>query len=297
MSGARRAILEVRGVHPPPPVRRVVLEPGEVLRVGRTDLADLQVSRDRQMSGVHFELSWDGARCQVRDRESARGTWLNGQQVSEGEVKNAGWIRAGDTIFMVFFEGATPGRLPVDSPEVTARKERALAAFAAEAAPLFALLDAARSPRVLELLRESVEEHQSLYDGVKGEALADVAPYLVRLPQGSTLLEKLVREGWGESWGLYLTSEAAFTQVRRHFRRILSVDVHQREKRPQRAYFRFYDPRVLRVLLPIINSRQAAELFGEIGCYLVEGEHGEVERFEAAAFPGGLAWSEDRSSR
>lgn len=273
-------MLEVRS-HPAPPVRRTVLDPGRVLRVGRTELADFQVPADRQMSGLHFELAWDGERAVVRDRGSDKGTWVNGRQMSEGEVQSGGWLRAGDTLFMVYFEGVRERRMPPDPPEVAERKERALAALRGEADPLFALLDAARDRRVLELLRGSVEEHRSLYDGVKGEALAEVAPYLVSLPREGTLLERLVREGWGKSWGVYLTSRRPFAEVRRHFRRILMVDIEEEGRRPERVYFRFYDPRVLRGFLPMCTPRQAPEMFGEIVGYLLEGEQADVLRFSS----------------
>ncbi|WP_437677024.1 DUF4123 domain-containing protein [Sorangium sp. So ce131] len=282
MSHGRRAMLEVQWAQPAPPVRRVVLEPGRVLRVGRTELADFRVPADGQMSGVHFELAWDGERGVVRDRGSDKGTWVDGRLVREGEVKSGGWLRAGDTLFMVYFEGVRERQGPADAPAVVERKERALAALRGEETPLFALLDAARDKRVLEVLRGSVEEHQSLYDGVKGEALAEVAPYLVSLPREGGLLERLVREGWGESWGVFLTSTGAFAAVRRHFRRILMVEAEEAGHPARRVYFRFYDPRVLRDFLPMCNARQAPELFGQCDCFLLEGERAEVLRFGAS---------------
>src|SRR5205823_4716059 len=60
-----------------------------------------------------------------------------------------------------------------------------------KAQPLFAVLDAARDEQVLELLRSSGDEFQSLYEGAPAEELETVAPYLVRLPPGSKLLEAL----------------------------------------------------------------------------------------------------------
>ena len=56
--------------------------------------------------------------------------------------------------------------------------------------PLYAVLDAARDDRVLTVVRESVEEYRSLYEGIEGEALAHVAPYLVSPPKGSRLLRR-----------------------------------------------------------------------------------------------------------
>src|SRR6185503_13920989 len=56
MSHARRAIVQVR--FGPLAPRKAVLEPGETLRVGRTELSDFRVPHDRQISGLHFQISW-----------------------------------------------------------------------------------------------------------------------------------------------------------------------------------------------------------------------------------------------
>ena len=69
--------------------------------------------------------------------------------------------------------------------------------------PLYAVLDAARDIKILALLMQSKEEHQSLYEGVQGAKLSQVAPYLVKLDKDSLLLGSLVLEGWGNNWGVY----------------------------------------------------------------------------------------------
>jgi len=274
VSASARAIVGIR--FGPLHGRRTVVEPGGSLRVGRTLPAALRAPYDRRMSGVHFELEWDGARGHLRDLSSANGTWLMGRRVSEGEVASGASIRAGDTLFELHAEAATARALPPDSPALAARKTTALSALRAETEPLFAVLDAARDPRVRVLLQESVEEHRSLYEGTKGHLLAEVAPYLVQLPPGAALLERLVREGWEESWGFYLTSRRPFEEVRRHLRRILMVRV-EGSARP--VYFRFYDPRALRLVLPTCSARQKAELLTDLRGILVEGEHGDVQRW------------------
>jgi hypothetical protein len=273
--------------------RKAVVAPGQVLRVGRGTLADLVVPNDPQMSAVHLEVAWDGARCSFRDLQSARGTTRNGESgVVEGEIRHGDWLKAGETVLTVHVEGATPPPLETDEddvddadPEDAQRQreerrergenaERALAALQEAATkPLYAVLDTARDRRILELLRESVEEHYSLYDGVEGETLAHVAPYLVRLAPDSRLLAVLAREGWGRRWGIYLTSPQPFKSVRRHLRRYLMVE---RQESNERMYFRFYDPAVLRVFLPASTVMQRSELFGAVDEFLFEGERGEV---------------------
>ena len=159
-----------------------------------------------------------------------------------------------------------------------ARAQAALTLLQAEKAPLYAVLDGARDQRVLELLRESVEEHQSLYEGTRGEALAHAAPYLVRFCAESNLLKALVQEGWGRRWGIYLASQQAFHEVRRHLRRFLMV---KNEQTGSMLYFRFYDPSVLRTIFPTFSAHQKADLLGEIEAFLVEGRLHELIRHDS----------------
>jgi hypothetical protein len=271
--------------------RRAVLAPGDVLRVGRGERAGLVVPHDRQMSALHLELSWDGARCRFRDLKSAAGTSRNGEEgLTEGDVTNGDWLKVGETVLTVHLEGATPARDAADDDEAALARQRAQAELAevalrtleqeAARAPLYAVVDAARDRRILELCRESVEEHRSLYDGVEGETMAHVAPYLVRLPAGSRLLSSLVREGWGRRWGVYLTNQLPFSEVRRHLRRFLMVEM---EESGERMYFRFYDPRTLATFIPSCSARQAQEFFGSTGTFFVEGEGSAPIRYARPA--------------
>lgn len=256
--------------------RKAVLVPGEMIRVGRSELAQIVVPHDTQMSSVHFEISWDGHECRFRDLKSARGTLLNGEPgLLEGVVASGDWLKAGETVLSVHREGATPPRSDDDEAKTSVARARAAAAEealvqlrgAASREWLYAVLDGARDDRIHELLRESVEEHGSLYEGVQGAALAEVAPYLVCLPAGSRLLDSLVREGWGRRWGIYLTSPQPFKAVRRHLRRFLMVTDARTE---ERLYFRFYDPSALTIFLRSCHPGQASEFFDEIGAYLSE---------------------------
>ena len=260
---------------------------GEALRIGRSPRADLALPWDGQLSGLHFALEHGEAGCRLRDLSSAAGTELNGERTEVRALRNGDWIRAGETDFMIYFEGATPplrkrATGAAEALDAAAKRERALAALRAEPAPLFAIMAAARSPRALVLMREAVEPHQSLYEGVEGEALAGVAPYLAQVPAQSRLLEALVREGWGDSWGIYLSCARPLKEVRRHLRRFLMVED---EETRARRYFRFYDPRALREFLPTCSVRQLGDFFGDIASFIAEGEDGEVLLFTKTGNP------------
>jgi hypothetical protein len=259
---------------------KAVLAPGERLRVGRHERAALCLPMDEEMSGLHCELRWDGTRGSVRDLGSANGTFVNGERVQEAEIQHGEWFQAGETILSVYIEGnvapwAPPGGKARSSPE---NKAQVLAALQAEALPLYAVLDTARDERMGALLRCCAELAQSLYDGRKGEELESVAPFLVALPKESWLLARLVHEGWGARWGIYLTCQRPFKEVRRHLRRHLLVNV---KERAEQLYFRFYDPRVMRAAFAMANSARTAELLGDVQSFLVEGDAAELVRLRA----------------
>jgi len=78
----------------------------------------------------------------------------------------------------------------------------------------------------------------------------------------------VVRLGWGQSWGVYLSSPRPFRAVRRHFRSFLVVSNESGKK----LYFRYYDPRVMRDFLPLCTRRQASVLFRHVDSFLFEDE-------------------------
>ncbi|MBK8258843.1 MAG: DUF4123 domain-containing protein [Polyangiaceae bacterium] len=272
-----RLIVEIRGGmrHG----EKVVLPPGNQVRFGRTDLADVVIAHDDQMSGVHFDISWDGKTAFLRDKNSLLGTLLNGLPIVKSVVPHGGWIRAGRTDIMVYIENfsqmnasknADPDPdLPIfdDEPSADAIAEepppeavQALQFLRAESArkPLYTIVDTARSEAILPMLRESVERHQSLYEGAEGDALSDVAPYLVGpMLADSPLLSRLVENGWGKRWGIYFTSSSPFREVRRHFRRFLMIEL---EESSERVYFRFYDPLVFSDFWEVANPQQKRAL-------------------------------------
>jgi hypothetical protein len=248
---------------------RIRLDPGRLLRVGRTARADLSLADDTHMSGVHFSLGCEGESCRLTDLNSRNGTLVNGQTVNTAVLGAGDTIVAGETTFVVVVEaeeGLAAGAGTVAGPATP--QDRLLVLLRGDFQPLFAILDAARDIRILALLLHHKEECQSLYEGAEGAELAQVAPYLVRLGKDSRLLDALVKEGWGKSWGVYLTSAGDLQEVRRHLRHFLQVKLPDGEQ----VYFRFYDPRVMRVFLPSCTAEETTQFFSPIKRYVVESE-------------------------
>lgn len=141
---------------------------------------------------------------------------------------------------------------------------------------VYALLDAAREARVVGLLESVPETSDSLYEGEKARDLAPYAPYLVELPGDSPLAGDLAAQAFGKSYCVFFTAGAPFHEVRKHFRHFLMVETEDGKE----VYFRFYDPRVLRVFLPTCTPEEARRFFGPIHSFWVEArEPGTLSRF------------------
>jgi hypothetical protein len=140
--------------------------------------------------------------------------------------------------------------------------------FAKNDTTVFALIDGAAAPKVVKSLYEKNPEFCCLYPGELKPDMAAVAPYLVRLEPEKDFTELLLQQGWGTHWGLLASSAADLRNLRDHFR-----EFHKVELPDQRTViFRYYDPRVLRIFLPVCNQPELAQFFGPVQTFFVEGE-------------------------
>ena len=157
----------------------------------------------------------------------------------------------------------------LDSYEAATPEGRLLHILSNQPGSLMALVDATHDPKVLEVLRASTEEYQSLY---LSEQNAAIAPYLVGLPPRSELLKQMIREGWGQNWGVYLTCPINLRQLREHLRQSLMVTMPD----GMELFSRFYDPRFFRSFLETCTAPEAEKFFGPITSYFMEDERPEI---------------------
>ena len=127
------------------------------------------------------------------------------------------------------------------------------------------LLDAARMGFTMETARQLNPVHESLYRGRSEEVLDSIAPYLFQYELRSGF-DTWLQENYGDSWGVGVISDAPMEVLHKHFRKFLLVKTDNGKE----MYFRFYDPRVLRVFLPSCDAIQLAEFFGPVQQFSVE---------------------------
>jgi hypothetical protein len=180
--------------------------------------------------------------------------------------------------------------MTLDSPAVVATIREIVSKSAGER--LYGVVDAARCVDLaFEAKIQFGKEIRSLFLPELQTQLWDVSPYLVPIDPASDYLHSWAGH-WGKSAGVLLTTNASEDALFAHLRRIFVVE----DETKQEYFFRFYDPRVLRVFLPTCSTEQLDEFFGPIAEITAEGSAGgSVLRFERNGNEPALTPSEPRS--
>jgi hypothetical protein len=140
---------------------------------------------------------------------------------------------------------------------------------------VWGILDCARDPAIYGALVESRLEFRCLFSGALPREVEMNAPQLVELLPSNRLIHRWLDAGWGQSWGVMLRIGDA-ANLRHHLRKMLKVRAEGYE-RP--LLFRFYDPRVLRAVLPTCSAEQLREVFGPVQSYLAEQADGTLNEY------------------
>ena len=131
----------------------------------------------------------------------------------------------------------------------------------------FAVLDGASVPDLPMKIYQMQPHSVCLYRGELEPDLAEVAPYLVELFPGTTFTDWLLSEGTqGDHWGIFARSPFSLTELRKHFRKFLTV--YDDAGKP--LLFRYYDPRVLVKFLPTCDEEALEKIFARVTDYLAE---------------------------
>lgn len=125
---------------------------------------------------------------------------------------------------------------------------------------LYGIVDTAIDDRLYDILQAEpdLSEVTCLYDGAPAIRYARYAPYLLKLHDGSPLLQRWLHEGWTQHWGIFLSSEARSKELKRHLKKFMQATDHQNRA----VRVRFYDPRVLPNWLQGLHPGHLADWFG-----------------------------------
>jgi len=144
--------------------------------------------------------------------------------------------------------------------------------FRDETATVWAIFDGASVPDLRQQLSDHEPEHACLFRGDLEPDMQEVAPYLVKLDPNGPITEWVLEKGWGQHWCIFSEGPDDFIKLRSHFRSF--IEVHDPAGKPM--YFRYYDPRVMRVYLPTCNSEELQTIFGPMQSYMMEDENPAV---------------------
>ena len=139
---------------------------------------------------------------------------------------------------------------------------------------VYAVLDGAMVEGLPARLDASGCEHACLFSGELDPMLEAAAPHLVQLRKDVPFSDAVLQLGWNDHWGIILHAgnDLDFYGVRQHLRRHLRVQ----DAAGNPMFFRFYDPRVFRVVIPSLASRSRREFFGAIRRFLIESEQADA---------------------
>lgn len=164
--------------------RKIWLNAGQTLSVGRTEASDWTVPQDALMSAAHFAVELQLNACRIRDLGSSNGTFVNGQRVDEVIAQDGMQILAGQTNFIVRIEGAgAPSHPGIEAPVAPSKAITSPPVTAARVSPTTGPIPykVFSCHSQLILLRGTQSKFQA---GEIANRLVNLAPpWLITLPQ------------------------------------------------------------------------------------------------------------------
>jgi hypothetical protein len=137
----------------------------------------------------------------------------------------------------------------------------------------FLILDAAIAEGNINSAIALNKNYKSLIKSKSEDELESVAPYLFSMNKSTIDFSNwFFGVGWNKNWGVLVFSNASFEDVYNHFCKYLIVTNDDK----QEVYFRFYDPRVLRIILLSFDTKQLTSFFGPVSTFIVEDEDEDV---------------------
>ncbi len=241
---------------------------------GRGAQSDV-VLTDAYLNDAHFAVYCEADGARVRDLASQNGTFVNEAPVQDSPLRHGDRVTAGHTQFRVDLTDGVAAD-PLDDDDLTVElmaagmrqepHDRARWALTAEDLPLFAIVDVAKNPELLELLNDSGEQFCAFDETQDPDALGPTAPFLTALTPSTPSFAALIDLTWGNGQAVFLTSRAAFMELYGHLLAQVDWDEDGSLRHPG-----WWEPRELADLLGQTRAEHLSEFFGPIDALLAEG--------------------------
>src|SRR3546814_4785931 len=152
-------------------------------------------------------------------------------------------------------------------------------------ATVFAGLGGAMVADRAERLRAAGCDYSCLFSGDLDPMLEAASPHLVRRRAYDRFTDAILREGWNAYWGIGLRTAPGtdLYAVRHHLRRFLRVIGADGKA----MFFRFYDPRAFRVVIPTLGGAERRDFFGPVQGFVVEDAAADSALVYARGGPAG----------
>jgi len=139
----------------------------------------------------------------------------------------------------------------------------------------YALMDYALDSTIYPTVTASGCPAQNLYAETWQAGLNDIAPHLVELDPKSPFSSELLGWDWYGNWGYFVQSSASLSDVATPFQDMAVAILPD----GQETFFRFVDPRVIRVFLPKLTTQSLKPIFNTANRLVVPTPdiHGETE--------------------
>ncbi len=228
---------------------------GEVCTIGRAFGADLFLPNDDLLEPLHFIVK-NEAESVVLEKLSGK-VFVNNQPFEKGEIAHGDFIFVGQTLFQMTVEGKK-------SPDETVLGK--LIARLSAIPNLSLLIDENVDRAILPILEDQKAMIQELKKSEGFEAMT-ANPLLVKMNGKPRLLETLVRSFWGKGFLVFFEAKKDSAETVENFQSLLA-----KTQINAGADLRFYDARVLRVVLGETEPPHAQYFFSAAEKYFVESQ-------------------------
>lgn len=169
--------------------RKVLLRSGQIARIGRTEWADFSFPRDADLAEIHFAVQCQLHGARLRKLAADRPLSVNAKEVTEADLVAGDTIKAGQSAFVVAFDGQTATPAAGASSMATITGASFVASGAATAATREHAHDKDQQPAALE-----IADHLQLGDESRAvAATVKTGPELVAALEAKQMFAKAVR--------------------------------------------------------------------------------------------------------